>query len=147
MGGVCSIIFGANLSSCFPTIVFQEDDLILARSKFSGSLLVQGFQASSKKGTINAFFNALRGDKFDNIGNNDKIDLLSAKKLWDGCGTYGGDTKYNEITPEFINFNIKLAELSGLTPSAKSYLNELAYQESKPDDPASKISKSLLRQA
>ena len=40
--GIVNLLIGSNSSSLFPTILYQQDNVIFARSKFTGKLLVQG---------------------------------------------------------------------------------------------------------
>ena len=69
------------------------------------------------------------------MGQEIKNDL---SKLWNECGKMGGYPIYNEISPEIINLNIKLAETAGIVSTDKAYLNSLVYQESKSKPPEAK---------
>ena len=40
--GIVNLLIGSNRSSLFPTTLYQQDNVIIARSKFTGKLLVQG---------------------------------------------------------------------------------------------------------
>ena len=39
---VVNLLVGSNSSSLFPTVLYQQDNLIIARSKFTGKFLIQG---------------------------------------------------------------------------------------------------------
>ena len=62
------------------------------------------------------------------MGQEIKNDL---SKLWNECKKIEKYPNYNEISPEIINLNIRLAETAGMVSTDKACLNNLAYQESK----------------
>ena len=41
-GSIVSLLIGSNSSSLFPTVLYQQDNVIIAQSKFTGKYLIQG---------------------------------------------------------------------------------------------------------